>query len=126
MLTITTFLFTLLNGVPLANTFWILPWIIFWSFVMILPVLLLTNFSVRTWREFFIATPLFVICFFGGLSLAIGPPLVQLQYMGECRTFETEVSSDLSAPTTVALRECRHKTNVYDEFGPWTIQQGRS
>jgi len=119
---ITDFLFYIMGGVPLMNTFWILPWTLFFTVVMVWPVMMPMP---RTWRQSWIM-PAFIVCFFGGLVLAIVPPLGQLQQLSECRTFETEVDSDLSEPLTIALRECRSKSNVYEEFGPWTIQQGRT
>lgn len=113
------FLFYLLGGVPIANTFWMIPWIVFWACVitwsMSLPIR-------KKWNEIW-GTPLLVIFFVGGFLMAVGPPLGQLQPMSDCRMFETEVSSDLSKPKTIALRECRRKNNYYNEFGPWTIQQ---
>ena len=119
---ITDFLFYIMGGVPLMNTFWILPWILFFTVVMVWPVMMPMP---RTWRQSWIM-PAFIVCFFGGMIMAVVPPLAQVQGMSECRTFETEVSSDLSAPTTIALRECRSKSNVYHDLGPWTIQQGRT
>jgi hypothetical protein len=113
------FLFYLLGGVPIGNTFWILPWIGFWACAMTWTVLLP---SFQRWNQIWVM-PLFVIFFFGGMIMAVGPPLGQLQLMSDCRTFETEVSSDLSEPKTIALRECRYKNNYYGGFGLWTIQQ---
>ena len=109
------FLFYLLGGVPILDTPWILPWIAFWVLVMIWPVLI----RQRKW-----SVAAFSVSFIGGMIMALAIPLGQMQVMSDCRTFETEVSSDLSEPKIIALRECSRKDNYYGGFGPWTIQQG--
>jgi hypothetical protein len=113
------FLFYLLGGVPIANTFWMIPWIVFWACAMTWTILLPAK---KRWNQLW-ATPLFVIFFFGGWIMALAIPLGQLQTMSDCRMFETEVVSELSEPKTIALRECSRRSNIYEEFGPWTISQ---
>jgi hypothetical protein len=115
MNTIAEFLFYLLGGVPIMYTFWILLWVVFWVFVMTWPVLI----HQRTW-----SVAAFVVFLIGGWIMCLAPPLAQLGSMSECRTFETEVSSELSPPRTITLRECRNKDNYYNDLGPWTISQG--
>jgi|TARA_R110000851_G_scaffold163752_2_gene307764 hypothetical protein len=119
MTAITDFLFYLLGGVPIMYTFWILPWIMVWVCAMtgtvVLPIF-------QRWNQIWVM-PVFIVFFFGGMIMALSVPLAQLNLISECRMFETEVVSELSEPTTITLRECRRKSTVYEEFGPWTISQ---
>jgi hypothetical protein len=120
MSTVIDFLFYILNGVPILYTFWIAPWIVFFVIVMMWPLILPTP---RSWGTMWI-TPVFIVAFFGGMVMAVAPPLAQLQVMSECRSFETQVSSELSESKTITLRECRRRSTVYEELGSWSIQQG--
>jgi hypothetical protein len=115
MNTIVEFLFYLLGGVPIAATPWIILWVVFWSLAMTWPVLI----RQRKWTM-----AAFNVSFVFGVIMALAPPMAQMQVMSDCRTFETEVSSDLSEPKIIALRECSRKDNYYGGFGPWTISQG--
>jgi hypothetical protein len=99
-----------------------LPWIVVWVWAMTGTVLLPIF---RGWNQIWVM-PLFVIFFIGGMIITLLIPLAQLGGMSECRTFETEVSSELSEPITIALSECRRRSNIYEEFGPWKISSPRN
>jgi hypothetical protein len=124
MFTLAEFLFYALNGVPIIATFWIIPWFIFVVLVMSAPMSLAILRHKTVPPSWFF--PVYVVFFFGGLGVGTLLPLIQMDLMIECRTFEVEVSSELSDPRVIALNECRRRTNYYDDFDMWTISAGRA
>lgn len=109
-------LFVLQGGVPIADTFWIFAWILFWCSLSSIsgPYYLV--------KKKLYGLLLFIFLFFPGLFISIGPPLVQAQMLTECREQKVDISTENIAETSVKFIECRNKDNYYGEFGDWYIQ----
>jgi hypothetical protein len=116
-------LFWFTNGELLINTLWVFPWVFFWSLITVLPIIYAIyykrNDSMPSWPGL-----VFIIGFFPGLLVAIGPGIVQMSLIEECRTVSAEVTIE-GATETQKIRQCRMKENFYDaEYGPWKQTKG--
>lgn len=114
-------LFWLQGGVMLVNTPWFLAWVLFWSLLIVSPMVYYTHKNPNP-----IALPVFLILFFPGLLMAIGPGIAQHELMSECRDTVSElniiVDGELTEQTEINIRQCRYKENYYDEeYGEWQI-----
>lgn len=114
-------LFYIQGGEMLVNTPWIAAWILFWSLVIVAPMVYWTHKHPHP-----IAIPAFLIMFFPGLFMAIGPGIIQQQMMSECRDTVSElniiVDGELYEQTEINITQCRYKENYYsEEYGEWHI-----
>lgn len=111
-------LFWFTSGELLINTFWIIPWVIFWSFVMLCsmfydPVIKHGGSTVVAF--------LLLSLFFPAVIMAVTPPAIQVQLVEQCRTVSAQVT--IEGVTEVQdIRQCRSRENFYDtEYGPWKL-----
>jgi hypothetical protein len=116
-------LFWLTGGELLINTLWFIPWVLFWAFIMALPIFYVTlikrSGSMPSWPGL-----MFLIGFFPGLLMATSPGIIQMDLMQECRTVSAEVTIE-GTTETQNVRLCRVKENFYDtEYGPWKQTKG--
>lgn len=119
MLWMSETIFYIQGGVMLINTPWIFVWVFFWSLVMTLPMFYVFNVKPSTW-----APIAFMVMFFPSLMMAIGPGIVQVQMMQECKTVENEstrvyLNGELVDIGPLNVRICRYKDNFYGDFGEW-------
>lgn len=58
------------------------------------------------------------------MNMALGPGIVQMSLIEECRTGSAEVTIETIAETQ-KIRQCRMKENFYDtKYGPWKQTKG--
>jgi len=122
MLYLSELFFQLLNGNPLANSPWLLVWVIFVVILMYVPVYLMLNTKHEERRS--AHGMIAIITFFPLLMLAVGPPLVQMQMLQECKRVEVQTADVVFQGETVNLgsitfNQCRVKDNYYNDFGEW-------
>jgi hypothetical protein len=121
ILTLSEFFFLVLGGVPLMNTLWIFPYVVVMSLIMVLPFILYTYGKIKPT----FTIPLFLISFFPVLLVGMGPPIVQMQMMQECRVNIAELNvikdGELEINEEIEIKQCRIKDNYYGEFGEWEI-----
>ena len=116
MLWISELLFYLQDGEKLINTPWLFVWIVFWVLVTVMPLWYVTNI-----RSTYRVKLTFLILFFPGILMAIGPGIVQTQMMQECETVESVTATERIDPTVITVKQCRIKDNYYGDFGEWKI-----
>lgn len=124
MLWVSETLFYVLNGVALANTPWFFVWVFFWALVMVSPMIHINHYRTTKW-----SIPLFLICFFPGLFLAVGPPIIQMQMIQECEIVELEetlvnLNGEIVDLGPLSVNRCRVKDNYYGDFGEWNTMGG--
>jgi hypothetical protein len=118
MLSASELLFYLLDGEMLINTFWVFVYVLVLSFFLLSPVMAFERLGrFQKW-----APMIFIITFFPGLFLSVGPPIVQGQMMQECRVFEQSITGELAEARVISFKECRYKDNYYGDFGEWKVQ----
>jgi len=127
MFTVSEFLFWIMGGVALANSPFIILWVVFWS-VAIASSLLLVDIFKRKHFILAIFTPSFIaICSFlmaftvaiFSFMMAIGPALKQQHMLSECRNHVVVITTDNIENLSLNVRECRYKENYYGDFGDW-------
>lgn len=113
-------LFKLNVGIPLLDSFWIIIWSSVFGLFITLPLLYVA--SSNNTKIFKYAPLIFLITFIPGLFFILGPPLIQLQMLTDCKpSFEVSVESEMSS-TVLKLQECRYKQNFYGDFGEWKLK----
>jgi len=122
MLYLAELFFQLLNGNPLANSPWLLVWVIFVVILMYVPVYLMLNTKREERRSAY--GMIAIITFFPLLILAVGPSTVQMQMLQECQLVEVQTADVVFQGETVNLgsitfNQCRIKDNYYNDFGEW-------
>ena len=112
------FLFDLTGGVPLIETIWILPWIMFWTLVMVLVPLGVYGFlqvrsrsAILSAIAYIFMVSVLILALFTVLS-----PVKQHQQLKECRTVTATVQDE-----SFAVTQCRSKQNINGEFGEWGV-----
>lgn len=106
-------LFMMTGGVPLIDTFWILPYVIVMSAACL--ALLLGAVLQKNFLRYVLQIALGVILF----SFTITIPMNQVMQVSECRIVTVKatyqgVQSDLS------IKQCRHRNTIHDKFGEWS------
>lgn len=117
-------LFYLTNGVMLINTPWFLAWVLFWSVMMVMPLIYATSIRPKLYR---VAIPLLIFFALSTLlafTTAIGPGIVQQQMMMECKDATVNLNTELVGDTAIQMRHCRTKENFYGDFGEWKLLNG--
>jgi len=117
VVTIAELLFYLMDGIPLLDSPWLLVYLGAGVLIMLWPILILD----RVGRYARIACIVGIITFFPVLFLTMSPALAQQQMMSECSTVQVVVSSERAGVSTFDARECRRKSNFYEDHGPWKV-----
>lgn len=112
-------LFYLMGGEPILNSIWILVWIVVGTVTLLIPFYL--AISAGRGRISLLPMLVFFITFFPILIVMMGPPITQTQMMQECEPVTITVSTDRIANESLDMRQCRVKTNYYDDFGAWYL-----
>jgi hypothetical protein len=115
---ISEYLFYLLDGVMLCVTAWSLVYVAVIVVAMCSPIL----FHDRLGKYRRYALVAFVVMFIPWLLLAIGPGIVQVQMMSECKFVKAIMTIDDVEQLPITVRSCRVKDNYYGDFGEWKIQ----
>ncbi len=105
-----------MGGVALANSPFIILWVVFWSVAIASSLLLVDIFK----RKYFIfgctiATAIAIFSF----MMAIGPALKQQHMLSECQNLVVVITTDNIENLPLNVRECRYKENYYGDFGDW-------
>lgn len=118
---ISEFLFWLMNGEPLINSWWFFVWALGGAALMSAPFW----FAISLGRNRIQSLPalVFIVTFFPMLMLIISPGIIQVDLMQECRTVSAELTVN-GKVTELPVRQCRVKANFYDtEYGEWKTHQ---
>lgn len=107
--------FWALGGVPLMNSIWVLAWIVIFALIAISPMFWYINFSPNGFRPGSRFMAFFMVTFFSGIMLAMGPPIVQMQMLQDC---QERVEFGVIGDQGLKITECRFKDNFYGEWGP--------
>ena len=114
-------LFWFTDGVLLMNTLWIFVWVALGAVIMCIPFWIAITKGQNRTTSF--PSLVFLFSFFPLLLLIMGPPIVQLDMMQECRPPETVLmTSEAGIEFDIEVRQCRVKENFYGEFGDWEIR----
>ena len=113
-------LFWVMGGVPLVNSPLIFVWVFLWVVVMASPVFLATRRMQAGHALPVRFLPFYGVLFFLTLFTVMGPPIIQIQMLQECRE-NTEVTRVDGVP--VRATECRTRSdmNRWGEWGPWEL-----
>ena len=115
-------LFLMMSGVPIVETWLILPWVMAFVVIMLIPIMpvLSQKPTSNLMRAFNLAV--FLAVFMVGFLVVIGVPIAQTQMVRECRPVTVDaVHPDSGEVSQLVLTECREKPNFYSEFGSWQI-----
>lgn len=108
-------LFWALNGNPLIMSLWVFPYVFFWvgiSLILIFTILKYVN------NKFISNFLIICVVLFSFVSVMI--PVPQLHRMSECITSDVYVETP-NASDTIVVKECRDRSNYYEDFGEWYI-----
>lgn len=108
----------------LINTPWFLAWVMFWSVMMVMPLIYAT--SIRP-KSYHVAIPLlifFALSTLFAFTTAIAPGIVQQQMIVECKDVTINVNTELVGETAIHMQQCRTKENFYGDFGEWKLLNG--
>ncbi len=116
MFVVSEFLFWIMGGVALANSPFIILWVVFWSVAIASSLLLVDIFKRKHFiLAIFVATTIAIFSF----MMAIGPTLKQQYMLSECRNHVVVITTDNIENLSLNVRECRYKENYYGDFGDW-------
>jgi hypothetical protein len=116
-------LFVFTGGILFIETFWFFLWVFSLVFVFVLTIPFWFAFNTRTGQVRAKYAFTSMLMFFPILMLIMGPPVIQLNMMSECKIVSAEIIIEGNSSVR-DVRMCRVKENFYDaEFGEWFQSQ---
>jgi hypothetical protein len=115
-------LFYILDGFPIVDTLFFIPYIFLIALIISIPFVIFTYYHLKlpailnVWMLSFgviIGITLFSV------TISIG--YIQMQHLRECEIIQLVVSSDKVNEQKMFFTQCRSKDNYYGEFGDWKI-----